>query len=83
MRYALATDSQHWRARELTKELITETDDTRARKCESAREREGTGEREKRPVCVREGEDCGQMPTRASASVSLSMKTQKQVVGPA
>lgn len=83
MRYALATDSQHWRARELTKELTTETDDTRARKCESAREREGTGDREKRPVCVREGEDCGQMPARASASVSLSMKTQKQVVGPA
>lgn len=78
MRYELATDSQPWRACELTKELTTETDDTRARKCESARGREGAGEREKRPVCVREGEDCGQMPARASASVSLSMKTQSK-----
>lgn len=52
MRYALATDSQHWRARELTKELTTETDDTRARKCESEGGREGRA-REEACLCER------------------------------
>lgn len=53
MRYALATDSQHWRARELTKELTTETDDTRARKCESAREGGNGRAREEAFLCER------------------------------
>lgn len=83
MRYALATDSQHWRARELTKELTTETDDTRARKCESAREREGTGEREKRPVLCERGRGLWPDACEGIGKRELVHEDTKQVVGPA
>lgn len=84
MRYALATDSQHWRARELTKELTTETDDTRARKCESARGREGAGERAREEACLCErGRGLWPDACEGIGKRELVHEDTKQVVGPA
>lgn len=80
MRYELATDSQPWRACELTKELTTETDDTRARKCE----REGGSGRAREEACLCErGRGLWPDACEGIGKRELVHEDTKQVVGPA